>query len=124
MLAPGAHEKDLELISFIYNDVPEQIIADQQRLKQILTNLINNAIKFTHSGSVVTRIMLDDHSNDSDQIILKATVTDTGTGIAPDQQKDLFSAFTQATSQCQRHGSGLGLAISKRLTEEMKGTIG
>ena len=122
MFAPGAHDKDVELASFIYNDVPQHIVADYQRLKQILTNLVSNAVKFTHSGNIVVRVMLED--NISQQLTLKISVTDTGIGLSTDQQHNLFEAFTQATNNRKSGGFGLGLAISKRLTEEMGGEIG
>ncbi|OED41108.1 hypothetical protein ACH42_14855 [Endozoicomonas sp. (ex Bugula neritina AB1)] len=128
MFAPGAHDKDVEVASFIYDDVPEHIIADHQRLKQILTNLVSNAVKFTHSGSIVVRAMIEqDRLNQEDNnshFILKIAVTDTGIGLNPDQQHSLFEAFIQATNTRTTGGSGLGLAISKRLTEEMGGEIG
>ena len=123
MFAPGAHDKDVELASFIYSDVPEHIIADYQRLKQVLTNLVSNAVKFTHSGSIVVRVMIEEDSNDQ-TFILKVAITDTGIGLSNNQQQKLFEAFTQATNNRKSGGSGLGLAISKRLTEEMGGAIG
>lgn len=121
--APAAHAKSLELVCFIYNDVPENIIADKQRLQQVLTNLVSNAIKFTHSGHIAVRVMLENEYDDN-QILLKIAVTDTGTGLAGDQQNTLFEAFTRADNSRNTGGTGLGLAISKHLVEQMNGEIG
>lgn len=120
--APMAHEKNLELISFVYNDVPEQIIADSLRLRQVLTNLVSNAIKFTHEGQITVRVMLE--HEEAPDTILKIAVSDTGIGLSQDQQKDLFEAFIQTCRSDQAGGSGLGLAISKGLVHEMQGDIG
>ncbi|RLP53951.1 MAG: response regulator [Ketobacter sp.] len=124
MLAPLAHEKSLEQVSLFYSDVPIGIIGDPLRLKQILTNLVNNAIKFTEHGDVVIRVMLDDKKDDVATI--KVTVTDTGIGLTKEQQRALFSAFRQADTTTARRfgGTGLGLVISKHLVEQMRGEIG
>lgn len=124
MLAPLAQEKKLEQAAIAYSDVPEQIIGDPLRLRQVLTNLVNNALKFTDKGSVVVRVMLEEQKDTLATI--KVTVTDTGTGLTEDMQKELFNAFTQVDQSATRRvgGTGLGLAISKRLVEEMGGEIG
>ncbi|MBQ0754655.1 MAG: response regulator [Gammaproteobacteria bacterium] len=124
MLAPLAQEKKLEQAAIAYSDVPEQIIGDPLRLRQVLTNLVNNALKFTDKGSVVVRVMLEEQKDTLAAI--KVTVTDTGSGLTDDMQKDLFNAFTQVDQSATRRvgGTGLGLAISKRLVEEMGGEIG
>ncbi|WP_290522505.1 response regulator [Alcanivorax sp.] len=124
MLAPMAQERGLEQAAIIYSDVPLNLLGDPQRIRQVLTNLINNAIKFTEKGSVVVRAMLEE--NRGAEAVIKMTVTDTGSGLRPEQQKTLFSAFTQADQSARRHegGTGLGLAISKRLVEGMGGEIG
>src|SRR5690606_33451756 len=124
MLAPLAHEKTLEQAAIIYSDVPTQVIGDPLRIRQVLINLVNNALKFTESGSVVVRVMLEEQKDDI--AIIKITVTDTGTGLTEEQQKELFNAFTQVDQSATRRvgGTGLGLAISKRLVEEMGGEIG
>ncbi len=116
LLAPIAHEKGLELVPIVYSDVPFHLGGDPLRVKQLITNLVDNAIKFTHEGSVVVRVMLDDEDS-SDQTILRISVTDTGIGIAPKDRQRLFSAFTQAdTSDTRKYGgTGLGLAICKKL---------
>lgn len=124
LMAPNAHEKGLELVPMIYSDVPEKIVADPLRLKQIITNLVNNAIKFTDHGSVVVRIMLE--KEESDHIVLCVSITDSGIGLSADEQKTIFQPFTQADSTTTRRfgGTGLGLVISKRLVQQMGGDIG
>lgn len=123
LMAPNAHEKGLELIPIIYQDVPEKIIGDHLRVKQILTNLINNAIKFTTEGEVILRVMID--SEEPQNITLMFRISDTGIGLSPEEQKLLFRPFSQADATTTRQfgGTGLGLAISKRLVEEMQGEI-
>ena len=124
MLAPMAQERGLEQAAIIYSDVPLNLLGDPQRIRQVLTNLISNAIKFTDTGSVVVRAMLEE--NRGAEAVIKMTVTDTGNGLSPEQQKSLFNAFTQADQSARRQegGTGLGLAISKRLVEGMGGEIG
>ncbi len=124
MLAPEAHKKDLELAALVYQDVPVEIMADPTRIKQVLTNLVSNAIKFTQSGSVIVRIMLEEHIKQ--KVALKVTITDTGIGLSDDQQKNLFKAFSQADASTTRRygGTGLGLVISSYLVEHMQGDIG
>ncbi|WP_145912614.1 ATP-binding protein [Endozoicomonas montiporae] len=125
IMAPAAYHKSLELVSFIYNDAPADIMGDRQRLSQILINLVSNAIKFTNHGSVAVRVMLE-HKDNNGFMTLKFTVTDTGTGMTPAQHSKLFKAFSQADSSRSRKagGTGLGLAISKSLVEQMHGEIG
>ncbi|WLQ11509.1 response regulator [Hahella aquimaris] len=124
MLAPGAHEKNLDLAGLVYSDVPSHIMGDPLRIKQIVTNLVNNGIKFTQSGEVVVRVMLEDESDE--RSLIKITVTDSGVGLSRVQQQTLFSAFSQADASTARRfgGTGLGLVISRRLTEQMGGQIG
>ena len=124
MLAPLAHDKDLEQVAIIYSDVPIKLIADPLRIRQVLTNLVSNAIKFTEQGSVVVRAMLEERRNHLATI--RISVTDTGAGISAEKQKELFNAFTQIDQSSARRvgGTGLGLAICKRLAEEMGGEIG
>lgn len=124
MLAPMAHEKHLEQVSLFYSDVPTGIVGDPLRLKQILTNLVNNAIKFTDHGEIVVRVMLDDLKDNSATI--KVSVSDTGIGLTKEQQRALFSAFRQADTTTARRfgGTGLGLVISKHLVEQMRGEVG
>ncbi|MDX1452764.1 MAG: ATP-binding protein [Oleiphilaceae bacterium] len=126
MLAPTAHEKGLELVHLHFRDVPQQIIGDSLRIKQVITNLVNNAIKFTHSGEVVVRVMLDEHPHIPEQECIKVAVSDTGVGLSRAQQHSIFKAFSQADASTARNfgGTGLGLAISKKLIEQMEGEIG
>lgn len=124
MLAPIAFEKRLEQTSLFYSDVPTHIMGDPLRLRQIITNLVNNAIKFTEYGEVIVRVMLDDMRDN--QAVIKVTVTDTGVGLSEAQQENLFNAFRQADTTTARRfgGTGLGLVISKHLVEQMHGDIG
>jgi two-component system sensor histidine kinase BarA len=124
ILAPAAHAKQLELVSLVYRDTPLQLVGDPLRLKQVLTNLVNNAIKFTHDGSIVVRAMVEDEFDDQAQ--LRISVQDTGIGLSEDDLRALFQAFSQADNSMSRQagGTGLGLVISKRLIEQMGGEIG
>lgn len=123
ILAPGAHEKGLELLHMIYSDVPRRLLGDPLRLKQVLTNLIGNAIKFSDDGNVVVRIAAE--NTDSQQTLLKIEVSDTGKGL-PNNNQMIFNAFTQLDSSSTREypGTGLGLAISRKIVEQMGGEIG
>lgn len=125
MFAPEAREKGLELVGMVYDDVPDAIVGDAKRVRQVLTNLVGNAIKFTSKGKVVVRVMLDGEYGEPDDL-LRFSVQDTGIGLQPETLDKLFNAFTQADSSTERiyGGSGLGLSISKRLAEDMQGTIG
>jgi len=123
MLAESAHVKGIELICYVDDDMPAQVDGDANRVRQILTNLITNAIAFTSSGEVVVRMTrLDDVDK---QHVLQCDVQDTGAGIAPELQATLFEAFTQAdTSNTRRHGGlGMGLAIAQQLISMMGGEI-
>ena len=126
MLAPEAHAKNLDLVALVYNDVPDNIMGDPLRVKQVITNLVNNAIKFTQTGEVVLRASLEDEDKDNNRVTLRLSVTDSGVGLSRAQQQSLFNAFSQADASTARQygGTGLGLAISKRLVEEMGGKIG
>jgi two-component system sensor histidine kinase BarA len=124
LLAPSAQAKGLEIVGVIYQDVPQYLMGDAGRVCQILTNLCNNAIKFTKKGTIQIKVMLDDET-DTD-VRLRFSVTDTGVGLNEEQQKVLFQAFTQADTTTTRRfgGTGLGLVISKKLVESMNGKIG
>lgn len=126
MLAPAAHSKNLDLVPLVYNDVPDNIIGDPLRVKQVITNLLNNAIKFTQTGEVVLRASLEDEDQENNLVTLSLSITDSGVGLSRAQQQSLFNAFNQADASTARQygGTGLGLAISKRLVEEMGGKIG
>ncbi|MCU1721363.1 MULTISPECIES: response regulator [unclassified Pseudomonas] len=124
ILAPAAHAKQLELVSLVYRDTPLSLVGDPLRLKQILTNLVSNAIKFTREGTIVARAMLEDENDDSVQ--LRISIQDTGIGLSAQDVRALFQAFSQADNSLSRQpgGTGLGLVISKRLIEQMGGEIG
>ncbi len=124
MLAPSAHQKGLELVAIVYDDVPNNVFGDPLRIKQIITNLVSNAVKFTQSGEIIVRAMIEDLQNS--KALIKITVTDTGVGLSRIQQESLFHAFSQADASTARQygGTGLGLVISRRLIEEMGGQIG
>ncbi|MFO8143004.1 MAG: ATP-binding protein [Marinobacter sp.] len=126
MLAPAAHAKNLDLVQLVYNDVPDNIMGDPLRVKQVITNLVNNAIKFTQTGEVVLRASLEDEDTEGNRVTLRLSITDSGVGLSRAQQQSLFNAFSQADASTARQygGTGLGLAISKRLVEEMGGKIG
>lgn len=121
LLAPLAYEKNLEFVRIVYHDVPAQVRGDVQRLRQILTNLLFNAIKFTERGEVVLRVMRE--REEAGRTWLRFSVTDTGIGISPEQQKRLFQPFRQV-GRAQAGGSGLGLSITRKLAELMGGEIG
>ncbi|MGM8897227.1 MULTISPECIES: hybrid sensor histidine kinase/response regulator [unclassified Psychrobacter] len=122
MLSPVSAEKGLRMAVLFYNDVPMRIVGDALRLKQVLTNLVGNAIKFTDSGDVVVRVSLDDHRDNH----LMISVQDSGKGISLADQKMLFQSFSQGDPSITRQygGTGLGLVISKQLTRLMGGDIG
>lgn len=124
LLATAAQSKGLELAVLIDNNVPRQLMGDAHRLRQILMNLVGNAIKFTFAGEVVIQVSLEFETSTYSE--LRFSVTDTGIGIAPADQKKLFQSFSQVdTSSTRQHGgSGLGLAICKQLVELMGGEIG
>ncbi|MBT2971877.1 MAG: hypothetical protein B6D72_17190 [gamma proteobacterium symbiont of Ctena orbiculata] len=123
LLSPSAHDKGLELILLVYSDVPNTLIGDETRIRQILVNLINNAIKFTHQGDVIIRVMTDEETETG--CLLKFSVTDTGIGIDRKAQQSLFESFQQADSSTSRvyGGTGLGLSICKKLAQSMNGDI-
>lgn len=124
MLALKAHEKDLEYVCLIDPEVPLSLAGDPTRLRQILINLVNNAIKFTEFGEV--RIHVSLQSRENENALVRFDVHDTGIGISEEKLDRLFKAFSQADASTTRKygGTGLGLAISKRLAELMGGEIG
>ena len=124
LLADSAHSKNLELIGFLKPGTPRYLRGDPGRLRQVLVNLIHNAIKFTDAGEVV--LSISQEGDDALRTILRFEVRDTGIGIDAETQKKLFQPFTQADGSGTRKygGTGLGLAISRRLVELMNGRIG
>ena len=124
LLAPSAHKKNIELSVRIAQHLPDSLIGDAMRIKQVLTNLANNALKFTEKGSVTVDI--DSEHIDKQSVVIKVTVSDTGIGMNSEQQDAIFEAFGQADKSITRlyGGTGLGLVISQRLAREMHGDIG
>ncbi|WP_240936135.1 ATP-binding protein [Billgrantia bachuensis] len=122
--APLAHQKGLHLLGLVYDDVPSLLRGDPLRIRQVLTNLIHNALKFTEQGEVIVRVMLEEQ-NSQGRALLRVSISDTGIGLTPQEQHSLFQAFRQAAASHSRHygGSGLGLAISRQLVEQMGGQI-
>jgi PAS domain S-box-containing protein len=123
LLADKAREKEVSLTTFLSPDIPKWVRGDSQRLKQILLNLMSNAIKFTEEGRILVQAEVE--SETDDVALITFSVSDTGIGISPEGIKVLFTPFTQVDgSTTRRHGgTGLGLTISKRLVELMGGSI-
>jgi len=117
LLATEVQRKQHERVAMVYDDVPSTLVGDSLRLKQVLINLLGNAVKFTDEGDVVVRVMVEQEINN--ELSIRFSITDNGIGIAYEKQAGLFTPFTQAdSSQNRQHGgSGLGLVISKRLVE-------
>ncbi len=126
ILTPEAHGKGLALPVFLDPEVPARLCGDEARLRQILLNLIANAIKFTKTGGVATQITLLDDITADNSVVLRFEVVDTGIGIATQVQNRIFEQFTQVDSSASRRhgGAGLGLAICKRLVGAMGGDLG
>jgi len=123
IMATKANEKRLELVLSIDPAVPDQLEGDPMRLRQVLLNLVGNAIKFTDGGEVVVSAAV--HQILANEIVLLMAVKDTGIGITPEKQAHIFDAFAQADSSTSRRfgGTGLGLAVSSQLVGLMGGTI-
>jgi PAS domain S-box-containing protein len=135
LLAPRAHDKKLQMAWYIDPTIQETLIGDEVRLRQILTNLVGNAIKFTQTGGITVEILDADKKDKSDQYFekpssaptqkIRINVKDTGIGLTKTAQKKVFGDFEQADSSHARRfgGTGLGLAITKRIIEKMNGNI-
>ena len=125
LLAPRARDKGLEIGWFVAPGLPKTVLGDEMRVRQILMNLVGNAIKFTDQGGVALTLNLAPDSQQEDRTVLRFAVRDTGPGVPPGALTRIFSEFEQADQgRARRHGgTGLGLAISKRLVDEMGGTI-
>ncbi len=125
LLAPQAQSKGVELMSSIGADIPREVMVDHDRLRQILNNVAGNAVKFTSEGSIVIRVWVDEHLRDDDACVLGFSVTDTGIGIAPEDQDKVFEHFSQADGSLTRvaGGTGLGLSISRHLVALMGGSL-
>jgi two-component system sensor histidine kinase BarA len=123
LLAPSAHEKQLELSIYINPQVPDDLTGDPTRFKQVLINLLSNAIKFTEQGSI--KVDISYRLLDEESASVLVSVTDTGVGIPMDKQDSLFTPFGQADSSITRKfgGTGLGLIITKHIVEAMNGRI-
>jgi PAS domain S-box-containing protein len=124
MVAAKAEKKRLELACMIHQDVPAHLRGDPGRLRQVLLNLLDNALKFTEKGEVVVAVQIEDRSDKKASLLF--SVTDTGIGIAEDHRQQIFEKFVQLDGSITRRygGTGLGLAISKQLVELMGGEIG
>lgn len=124
-LALAAHRKRLELVSDIRPDVPDRLLGDAVRLRQVILNLLGNAIKFTDSGEVVLRVSIRSRvrQTSAEELELQLEVQDTGIGIPPDRQEAVFEAFEQVHTSTNRKygGTGLGLSITAKLAQLMRG---
>ncbi len=124
LFAEAAHGRGVELACLIPPDFPAQVRGDPARLRQVLSNLVGNAVKFTESGEILIRLSLD--PSGGPEAAVRIEVADTGIGIAPERQAEIFLPFRQADGSTTRRygGTGLGLAISSALIERMGGRIG
>ncbi|MCK6390349.1 MAG: ATP-binding protein, partial [Azonexus sp.] len=123
VLAIGAHKKGLELVADIRPEVPQRLVGDPTRLRQVIINLVGNAIKFTEAGEVV--LLLDIEGSEGHSVNLHCAIRDTGIGVPAEKQQAIFEAFAQADVSTTRRfgGTGLGLAICARLVQLMGGRI-
>ncbi|MCU4530360.1 ATP-binding protein [Acinetobacter sp. P1(2023)] len=124
MLSPLAAQKHIAMAFYYADNIPQQVIGDALRFKQILTNLISNAIKFTPDGEIIVRVRME--HDDIGQCLLHFSVQDSGIGLSGTDRKKLFESFSQGDASVTRQfgGTGLGLAISKQLVHLMHGQIG
>ena len=126
LLSTRAFIKRVEIVTSVEGEVPDSILADGVRLRQVLTNLVGNAIKFTELGGVVVTAAVEKSPRSGGRFLLRLTVRDTGIGVPPEKHAQIFEDFVQADSSHARRfeGTGLGLSISKRLVNAMGGEIG
>ncbi len=127
LLAEPAHDKGLELVALVADDVPPRVHGDAGRLRQVLINLIGNAVKFTEAGEVVVRAQaVEPPADDGERsVLVRLDVSDTGIGVSPEELAVIFEPFSQAreTASRRHQGTGLGLAICRQLTAMMGGEI-
>ncbi|MXZ70819.1 MAG: PAS domain-containing protein [Acidobacteria bacterium] len=123
-LAPRLHEKPVRLVTEVAPDVPDALVGDERLLRQVLANLLSNAMKFTAAGRIALRVRIE--ARDGDDVALRFEVEDTGIGIPPEKQQVIFEEFVQGDASTTRHygGTGLGLAIAARLVDVLDGRIG
>lgn len=126
LYAKNVQDKGVEIVCYVANDVPDFVKGDPTRLRQILNNLISNAVKFTHDGEIFVGLTMKEHPDGNANKLFLFEVVDTGIGIPQDVQKIVFSTFTQADESTTRKygGTGLGLSISKEMVELFGGDIG
>jgi PAS domain S-box-containing protein len=124
VISPHAHEKSLSLISYIDPKIPDHLLGDPMRLRQIVLNFLSNAVKFTDEGTILAKAMLQKQT--VDEVWVRLEIADNGIGISEEAQQRLFQPFSQADSSTTRKygGTGLGLSICKKLTDLMNGQIG
>ncbi|MDH5645162.1 MAG: ATP-binding protein [Candidatus Heimdallarchaeota archaeon] len=124
MMTPSAFNKGIELNLLYYSDVPEEFYGDSLRITQIITNLVGNAIKFTETGSVTIRVMIEE--DEQDLSLITFSIADTGKGISEEQKHHIFKPFLQGDSSTTKQygGSGLGLSICSSLVKKMGGKLG
>ncbi|MBR5116055.1 MAG: response regulator, partial [Lachnospiraceae bacterium] len=125
MIQTKADDKGLELVLEINSEIPKELHGDEIRIKQVITNILTNAVKYTEKGSVTLSIDSERIADDADSIMLMVSVTDTGIGIKPEDMKKLFSEFDRIEEERNRkvEGTGLGMSITKRLLEMMGSTL-
>lgn len=124
-MSPAARAKGLQWLTRVDPAVPPMVLGDHIRLKQVLTNLVGNAVKFTDNGSIELRASVEPAVSDEQPTMVSIAITDTGIGLTPEQQARLFKAFSQADATIARRygGTGLGLSISRQLMQAMGGSL-